>query len=128
MSTEDGQRSGRPKEISTERVHHIIHEYLGMRKPCTKWVPRNLTLDQKQRRVDDSEQYLKMMKRNKPEFLRRSVTMDETWLHHFTPKSNRQLSEWTGHDKPAPKIEKNATVGWQGYGVCILGCAWNNFH
>ncbi|KAF7263203.1 hypothetical protein GWI33_003507 [Rhynchophorus ferrugineus] len=77
MSTEDGERSGRPKEvvteenikkinkiilndrklklnkvadileISNERVHHIIHEYLGMRKLCEKWVPRELTFDQK---------------------------------------------------------------------------------
>ncbi|KAF7265070.1 hypothetical protein GWI33_021592 [Rhynchophorus ferrugineus] len=68
MSAEDGERSGRPKEvvtdeniktihkmilngrklklneiadtlkISTERVHHIIHEYLGTRKLCTMWL------------------------------------------------------------------------------------------
>ncbi|KAF7286936.1 hypothetical protein GWI33_003201 [Rhynchophorus ferrugineus] len=55
MSTEDGERSGRPKE------------------------------------------------RNKPEFWRRYVAMYETWLHHFTPKTNWQSSEWTAHDEPAPK-------------------------
>ncbi|KAF7269849.1 hypothetical protein GWI33_017132 [Rhynchophorus ferrugineus] len=71
MSTEDGERSGRPKEISTERVHHIIHEYLGMRKLCAKWVSRELTFDQKHLRVDDLQQCLKSIKRNKPEFLRR---------------------------------------------------------
>lgn len=27
-----------------------------------------------------------------------------------------------------PKATKDAAVGWQGYGVCILGCAWNNIH
>ncbi|KAF7286381.1 hypothetical protein GWI33_005674 [Rhynchophorus ferrugineus] len=67
MSTEDGERSGRLKEvvteeiikkihkiilndhklklneiadtlkISTECIHHIIHKYLGMRKFCAKW-------------------------------------------------------------------------------------------
>ncbi|KAF7279480.1 hypothetical protein GWI33_007194 [Rhynchophorus ferrugineus] len=91
MSTEDGERSGRPKEvvtdehiktshkmtlndrklklneiadtlkISTERVHYIIHEYLGIRKLCTKWVSHELTFDQKQRWVNDLEQCLKMM-------------------------------------------------------------------
>ncbi|XP_076265380.1 uncharacterized protein LOC143199443 [Rhynchophorus ferrugineus] len=70
-------------KILTERVHHIIHEYLGMRKLCAKWVPRELTFDQRQPKI----------KRNKPEFLRRCVTMDEIWLHHFTPKSYRQSSE-----------------------------------
>ncbi|KAF7277184.1 hypothetical protein GWI33_009331 [Rhynchophorus ferrugineus] len=82
--------------------------------------------DQKQRRVDDSDQCLKMIKRNKPEFLRRYLTMYETWVQNFTPKSNRRSFDWTAHDEPATKRGK--TVGWQGYGVCILGCAWNNFH
>ncbi|KAF7286392.1 hypothetical protein GWI33_005684 [Rhynchophorus ferrugineus] len=136
MSTEDGERSGRPKyvvtdeniktihkmiddarklklnaiantlNISIERVHHIIHEYLGMTKLCAKWVQSELTFYQKQRRVDDSEQCLKMIKRNEPEFLRRYVTIDETWLYHFTPKSNRQSSKWTTYDEPAPKHGK----------------------
>ncbi|XP_040576662.1 protein GVQW3-like [Lepeophtheirus salmonis] len=111
MGTEDGERSVPPKEvvtdenikkirkmilndrklklnekadtlkISTERVHHMIHEHFGMRKLCVKWVPRELTFKQKQRRVDDSEQCLKMIKRNKPEFLR-------LYVNHFSPKSN----------------------------------------
>ncbi|KAF7279516.1 hypothetical protein GWI33_007098 [Rhynchophorus ferrugineus] len=142
MSTEDGERSGRPKKevvtdenilkihemilngrklklneladtlkISTERVHHIIHEYLGMRKLCAKWVPRELTFDQKQRRVDDSEQCLKRIKCNKSRFLHRYVRMDEngsiislrspidshpSGLHTMNP-----LQAW-----------ENATVGW----------------
>ncbi|KAF7272476.1 hypothetical protein GWI33_014735 [Rhynchophorus ferrugineus] len=32
--------------------------------------------------------------------------MDETWLHYFTPKSNRQSSDWTAHDEPASKCGK----------------------
>lgn len=36
-----------------------------------------------QRRIDDSEQ-----------FLRRYVTMDETGLHYYTRESNRQSTEW----------------------------------
>ncbi|GFT66722.1 putative DD34D transposase [Trichonephila clavipes] len=38
--------------------------------------------------------------------------MDETWLHHFTPESNRQLAEWTARDEPT-KVWKDAKVGWQ---------------
>ncbi|KAF7286237.1 hypothetical protein GWI33_006708 [Rhynchophorus ferrugineus] len=91
MSTKHGERSGRPKradtlKISTERVHHIIHEYLGMRKFFAKWVLRELTFDQKQGRVDDSKHCLVWF--GQDEFLHRYVTMDETWLHLFTLKSN----------------------------------------
>ena len=80
MSTEDDARSGRPKEavtdenikkvhkiifdnrkvklieiaetlkISKERVGHILDGYLDIRKLCLKWVPRELTTDQKQQR------------------------------------------------------------------------------
>lgn len=57
-------------KVSTERVHNIIHVYLGMRKLGEKWVPRTLTFDQKQRIVDDSEQCLKMFKHYKPKFCR----------------------------------------------------------
>ncbi|KAF7284460.1 hypothetical protein GWI33_022054 [Rhynchophorus ferrugineus] len=83
MSTEDGERSGRPKVIVTdENIKKINKIILKTTKLCAKWVPRELTVDQKQRRVDDSEQCLKVINRNKPEFLRRYVTMDATWPHH----------------------------------------------
>ncbi|XP_018337766.1 PREDICTED: histone-lysine N-methyltransferase SETMAR-like [Trachymyrmex septentrionalis] len=83
-STEDAPRSGRPKEatnaeivkqvhrivlsdrkvklrelaevvgISKERAGYILHDLLEMKKLSARWVPRLLTVDQKQQRVDDS--------------------------------------------------------------------------
>ncbi|GFV45499.1 putative DD34D transposase [Trichonephila clavipes] len=136
MSTEDDARSGHPMEavtdenikevhkiifynrkvklieiaetlkISKERVGHIVNEYLDMRKLCSKWVPRELTIDPKQQRIDDSKQCLELFNRNKSEFLRRYVTMDETWPHHFTPESNRESAEWNTRDEPTPKCGK----------------------
>lgn len=158
MSTEDGERSGRPNEavvdenikkihkivladrrlklseiaeivkISKGSVFTILHEHLGMRKLCAKWVPRKLTIDQKQQRVDDSEQCLAMFKRNKSEFLRRYVTMDETWLHHYTPESNRQSAEWVARDEPNPTRGKTqrsagkvmASVFWDAHGIIFI--------
>ena len=157
-STSDAERTGRPKEvvtpenikkihkmilndrkvklieiaealkISKERVGHIVHEYLGMRKLCAKWVPRELTIDQKQQRVDDSEQCLALFNRNKSEFLRRYVTMDETWLHHYTPESNRQSASWTASDEPRPQRPKTqqsagkvmASVFWDAHGIIYI--------
>ena len=31
-------------------------------------------------------------------FLRRVITMDETWLHSYTPELKRQSSEWLHTD------------------------------
>ena len=157
-SLDDGERSGRPNvavndenikkihkiifndrkvksieiaetlKISKERVHHIVHEYLGMRKLCAKWVPRELTIDQNQQRVDDSTQCLELFKRNKTELLRRYVTMNETWFHHYTPESNKQSSEWTapGENRPKrPKTQQSAgkvmtSVFWDTHGIIFI--------
>ena len=37
--------------ISFERTQHIVTEILQMRCACARWVPRNLTEEQMQRRV-----------------------------------------------------------------------------
>lgn len=122
-STNDAERSGRPNEavipenikkihklvmndrklkvheladivkISDGSVFTILHEHLGMRKLCAKWVPRELTVDQKQQRIDASEECLALLNRNKIQFYRRYVTMDETWIHYYTPESKRQSAE-----------------------------------
>ena len=67
--------------ISKDRVGYILHESLGMRKLSARWVPRLLTPDNKRNRETTSEQCLTLFKRNPKEFLRRFVTVDETWIH-----------------------------------------------
>ena len=42
-------------KISEDSVFTILHESLGIHKLFSKWVPRLLTPDQKQQRVEDSE-------------------------------------------------------------------------
>jgi hypothetical protein len=42
-----------------------------------------------------SEQCLKRFNKNKPDFVRRFITMDETWIHHYTPESKQQSKQWT---------------------------------
>ena len=50
--------------ISKECVGHILHEELGMKKLCTRWVPRLLTADQKRTRMKISEQSLEHFNKN----------------------------------------------------------------
>lgn len=79
--------------ISSERVFNILHEHLNMKKLCARWVPRLLTADQRQRRVDDSSKCLELYKQNPVEFSRRYITVDETWIHHYTPKF-KKMARW----------------------------------
>ena len=107
-------------QISEGSVFRILHEFLGMHKLFSKWVPRLLASNQKQQRVEDSERCLELFKRGKKDFLRRYVTIDEIWIHHYTPETKRSSAEWT-----ATGETKNLTVGWQGNGIRILGRAWH---
>lgn len=114
--------------ISEGSAFTILHKHLSMRKLCSKWVPRLLTVDQKQQRIDDSERCLELFKRNKRDFLRRYVTMDETWIHHFTPESNRQSAEWRAAGESRPKRPKTqtsagkvmASVFWDTHGILFI--------
>ena len=82
------------------------------------------TPDQKQQRVEDSERCLELFKRGKKDFLRRYVTMDETWIHYYTPETKISSAEWAVAGENRPKQPQNSTVGWQGYGIRILGRTW----
>jgi histone-lysine N-methyltransferase SETMAR len=89
--------------ISKERVGYILHEELDMKKLCARWVPRLLTADQKRTRMKISEQCLERFNINKTDFVRRFITMDETWIHHDTPESKQQSKQWTEAGCSAPK-------------------------
>jgi hypothetical protein len=111
-------------KISKKCIEHIVHEYLDMQKLFAKWLPRFLTIDQNQQRVDNSEQCLAIFNRNKDEFFRRYITMDVTWLLYNTPESNRQSTELTERDEPNPKRGK----AQRSAGVSTMGCACYYIH
>jgi histone-lysine N-methyltransferase SETMAR len=89
--------------ISKERVGYILHEELDMKKLCARWVPRLLTADQKCTRIKNSEHCLERFNKNKTDFVCRFITLDETWIHHYTPESKEQSKQWTEAGCSAPK-------------------------
>ena len=112
-------------KISEGSVFTILHEYLSMRNLCSKWVPHFLTVDQKQQRVDDSERCLFLLQRNKKKILRKYVTTDKTWIHHFPPESNQLSVEWTGAGESVQRCKHQqarflATVFWDAQGILFI--------
>lgn len=97
--------------IFTKRVHKILHEKLQVKKLCARWVPQLLTLDQK-RTQDFSKQCLVMCERNPKDFWRRFITVDETWIHHYTPETKQQSKQWVGPGERASK-KADCSVGWK---------------
>jgi histone-lysine N-methyltransferase SETMAR len=61
-----------------------------MKKLCARWVPHLLTVDQKRTRMKISEQCLDRFNKNKTDSVRQFITMDEIWIHHYTPESKQQ--------------------------------------
>jgi histone-lysine N-methyltransferase SETMAR len=114
--------------ISTERVLHILKNELGLRKLLTRWVPHSLTLDQKRIRVRLSQQHLDRFRKNKTDFVRRFITMDETWVYHYDPELRQQTAEWTEPGCSAPKQVKGsksskkimASVFWDAKGILMI--------
>ena len=92
--------------ISVERVGHILHKELHMNKLCAIWVPRILTPEQKRNRMTMSQHALELYNKNPADFLRRFITIDETWIHHYTPESKQQSKQWTEAGSSAPKEAK----------------------
>lgn len=65
--------------ISTERIHYILHNELEVSKVCAKWVPHVLTEENKEKRVELSEQLLEILEKG----FNNIVTGDEFWFHYF---------------------------------------------
>ncbi|GFS76258.1 histone-lysine N-methyltransferase SETMAR [Trichonephila clavipes] len=98
--------------LSKERVCHILNQHLGIGKLSTRWVSRLLTLDPIRVRMSISNALLLQFRRNKSEFWHRLITVDETWIHHYTSKTEIQYKQWIAQGEPAPKKAK--TVFWLG--------------
>ena len=76
--------------ISNGSVYTIIHEYLGMSKVSARWVPRNLNMQDRQQRVESSQELLEVYNANPEDFHTRLMTGDETWLHHWDLDINKR--------------------------------------
>jgi len=71
---------------------------------------------------------LSLFKRNPKEFLSRFVTVDETWIHWYTPETKEQSKQWTSPGEPAPKKARivpsagkvMTTVIWDSQGVIYI--------
>jgi len=91
-------------------------------------VPRLLTADQKRTRMKISEQCLERFNKNKTGSVRRFITMDETWIHHYTPESKQQSKQWTEVGCSAPKKTRSvpsarkvmASVVWDAEGILCI--------
>jgi len=131
-SVDDDEHTGRPTSCTTPetvaRIQELVHqdrcqtiediveevgmgygtcqwvltEELSMHHVTAKFVPRILTGDQKQQRVDVCTE-LHHLASDDETFLSRVITGDESWVYSYDPETNQQSSQWKSRTSPRPK-------------------------
>ena len=85
--------------IDRETVRKILTEDLDMRKVCAKMFPKELTEEQKQRRVIICQDLLE----RQDDILGRVITDDETWVYQYDFEMKQQSAQWKIANSPRPK-------------------------
>jgi histone-lysine N-methyltransferase SETMAR len=75
-----------------------------------------------------SEECLENFNKNKTDFVHWFITMDETWIHDWTPESKQQSKQWTEARCSAPKKTRlvpaagkvMASVFWDAEGILFI--------
>jgi len=75
-----------------------------------------------------SERCLERFNKNKTDFVHQFITMDETWIHHYTPESKQQSKQWTKASCSAPRKTRSvpsarnvmASVFWDAEGILFI--------
>ena len=93
--------------IQSSSVLKILHEQLGLRKICGRWVPNSLTDEQKQSRVRLALQVIEKYDKCDPRRLEEIVTGDETCIYHFQPDSNAKNKVWVSSEGNRPVIARH---------------------
>ena len=99
-----------------------------MTKVCARWVPRMLSIEDKKKRVESSNEVLLLIEPDPDQFFSRVITVDETWIHHYEPTTKQQSSEWKRANEPTPiKFRTQPSAGkilasvfWDAEGVILL--------
>ena len=63
-------------------MSYILSEILGFKKLCAQRVPHLLTMETKHIRMRLSQQYFELFNKDKVDFVRKFMTMNETWFYH----------------------------------------------
>ena len=129
---EDDERSGRPSTSTirekSEKIERIVHQNrrvtiseiadvvnvsfgsvqailmsdLNMHRVAAKFVPRLLTLEWKQHRVEVCEDLVQHA-RVHPIFMSRMITGDDSWVYGYDPETKQQSSEFKSPQSPRSK-------------------------
>ena len=112
-------------DVSVGTVHTIIREELKIQKICTKFVPRVLREDQKERRCHDSREMVELINSD-PAVLDALVTCDESWIYCYDPETRDRVPSGSMLALPDPRRPDRAnppTNFW--WSLFLTALAWS---
>ena len=109
-------------KIPSGCLTRILHDCLGIRKRA-RWVPHNLSEDQKRGRVDWCAHMLRKYDGGRSPKVWDIVTGDATWVYQYDPETKQQSAVWVLPDENQPvKLNKNKSASKQ-----MIACFFANF-
>jgi len=100
--------------------YNIVHNDLGYRKVCSRWVPRQLSDDHKRARQTIYQEHLDRHSREDA-FLHQIVTGDKSCVCHFEPESKTIDAVEAPVVSGQQKIQDTG-FHWESHAVHLLGC------
>jgi len=83
-----------------------------------------LSDEMKAERVRISRELLERFEKEGEDFLKKIITGEETWVHHYDPENKRQSMEYCHKESPQLKKFKTQTLA----GKVMLAVFWNSEH
>ena len=81
-------------EADMSTAFRIVAQTLQKRKVAAKWVPRQLSEEQKAARKRVAEELLRRYMAEGEQFLKRILAINETWIRDFEPRLESHSSQW----------------------------------
>ncbi|GFQ74564.1 uncharacterized protein TNCT_371291 [Trichonephila clavata] len=111
--------------VALSVVYKFVTENLNHKKLCSRWAPRPLTTEHKEKRFASSLNFLIRYEEEGDDMLSRIVTGDKTWVPHITPESKQQSMEGRQTSSPIKDKAKQtpskrkirAIVFWDRHGI-----------
>ena len=79
--------------ISWSSIQRILSDDLHMGRVAAEFVPRLLTSEQRERRLQAYFELQNQLKEN-PDFFSKVITGDESWCYGYDPETKQQSSQW----------------------------------
>ena len=93
--------------VSYGSVQAILTSELNMRRIAAKFVPRLLTQEQKENRVEVCKE-LRQSASEDPSLMSRIITGDESWVYGYDPETKQQSSQWKSPSSPRPQMARQS--------------------